>query len=350
VFADIRVQVPGQKHYFIEIKYGYSGSEILECLTRKYRTGYPEPGETTKVILVADNSCFDDREAFSQQLQAALGDSLELELWDEAFLRAEIAHLFGVELERITEDTVEELRVALENAKGRSAFGEEWSGDLVQSSLMWHLGFWRIKQLRDQGEDLSAVLQAGPYPEVAVLLADLSCFGSYVRDTRDSEVIHAALTSFYTKSRYEILNSGGLLYQIMGDQVTALYGVPDRSGDYLQAALDCAHSLANVGNSVSMEWQRQIDRTQTSAGVHIGMALGDIEVVRMRPFARVRFGLVGDCINIALCLRAAAKSGEAVVNNDYFRRLDANSRERFQEIAALNTKNVGKVRAFKTTF
>lgn len=349
-FADILVEVPEQPPYFIEIKYGYREDEVLECLVRKYGASDQFNDGPTTVILLVDQQCSTAPSVLGQRIQAALGDRINLVVWDEAALRDELARVLKIRVESLAEDGVEQLRNALEDAKGGFAFGDEWTGSLLQSNLMWHLGFWRIRQLRDHGEDLSTVLRAGTYRDVVVLVADLSCFGSYVRDTRDSEVIHAALTSFYTKCRYEILNSGGLLYQVAGDQVIALYGVPDHAEYYLQAALKCAMALSDVGDSVSSEWQQQIDRVQATGGVHIGIALGDIEVVRLRPFAKNRFGLVGDCINIALGLRVASHAGEAVVNNDFFRRLDPESRARFEETNALDAKNVGRVRAFKTRF
>ena len=349
-FADIRVQVPDQSDYFVEVKHGYDEDEIFESLTRKYSASNYGTDIVTRILLIIDSANVKNRQALEYRLQGALSGAIRLDVWDEAALQSELARVFKISLDRVAEDNIEEVRIALDNAKGCFAFGEEWSGTLLQSNLMWHLGFWRINQLRKLGSDLSVVIQAGRYTRVVVLIADLSCFSGYVRDTRDPDVIHAALTSFYTKSRYEILNSGGLLYQVEGDQVIALYGLRDEQEGYMQAALKCAMALTNVGYSVSNEWQQQIDRIQESSGVHIGMALGDFEVVRMRPYARLRFGLVGDGMNIALSLLNAAKAGEVVVNNDYFRKLNSEYRSQFQEIKALDAKNVGYVRAFKASF
>ena len=67
-----------------------------------------------------------------------------------------------------------------------------------------------------------------------------------------------------------------MLYQFLGDAVIGLFGLPSQSDDYVERSFDCARSLLMLGNSVSNEWQRQLDRIQPVSGSHIGMAMGDL--------------------------------------------------------------------------
>ena len=48
------------------------------------------------------------------------------------------------------------------------------------------------------------------------------------------------------------------------DAVIALFGVPERTENYLANAIECADALSEIGDSVSNEWQRQIDRVQAA--------------------------------------------------------------------------------------
>jgi len=132
-----------------------------------------------------------------------------------------------------------------------------------------------------------------------VILADLSYFSSFVRDTRDDEIMRGALTSFYSNSRYAIINSGGMMGQFVGDEVLALFGVPEPEDNVTLRALECARSLLQIGNSVSNRWQRQLDRVQPAGGVHLGIAMGDIHVVLYRPFSQTHIGVVGDAVNLS---------------------------------------------------
>ena len=91
-----------------------------------------------------------------------------------------------------------------------------------------------------------------------------------------------------------------MFYQFVGDEVIAMFGIPDKPSGFVKAALDTAMSLINIGNSVSHDWQQKIDREQSSSGVHIGMAIGDIQIVSLRPYSRMHFGAIADSITIEL--------------------------------------------------
>ena len=185
------------------------------------------------------------------------------------------------------------------------------------------------------------------YEQVAVVMADLSSFSSYVRDTRDDKVIRHALTSYYSKARLEVLNTGGMLYQFVGDEVVGLYGLPDRPAGYVEAALECAKALVDIGNSVSHQWQQQIDRMQKSGGVHIGMAIGEVQIVSLRSFGRAHLGAVSDAINTASRLLTQADSSEIVVSNTFFRALDWKSQVGFHELEPVEAYNIGRIKAWK---
>ncbi|ETW93704.1 MAG: hypothetical protein ETSY1_38080, partial [Candidatus Entotheonella factor] len=176
---------------------------------------------------------------------------------------------------------------------------------------------------------------------------DLCAYSSYVRDTRDDEVVRHVLTSFYSKVRYEILNTGGMLFESVGDQVNALFGMPEPTPSSCQDALACARALIDIGNSVSTTWQRHIDRVQHSQGVHIGMAIGDIQVVSLRPYGRAHLGAVSDALNMSARLQDQAGPSEIVISNSYYQSLPEPSKDGFEALEAIDAKNMGKINAWK---
>jgi class 3 adenylate cyclase len=185
---------------------------------------------------------------------------------------------------------------------------------------------------------------------VAILLADLSSFSAYVRDTRDDELIRNSLTSFYSKSRYQVLNNGGMLYQFVGDEVVALFGIPDRQPGFVQEALEAAKSLLNIGTSISNRWQRHIDRVQAFRGAHVGMAIGDLQIVSLRPFSRTRMGAIGDAINVAARLMAVAGPNEIVVSNALYNELDEEAQGAFEETEPVEARNIGRIKAWRSSW
>ena len=137
-------------------------------------------------------------------------------------------------------------------------------------------------------------------------MADFCSYSSYVRDTRDDAVSRRALTSFTSMTRHRIVNDRGMLYQFLGDSVVGLFGVPEAPPDYLEQAVECARGLVDIGASVATEWQRQIDQVQPAAGVHVSIALGDLQVLSLRPLSRTHMGVIGDSINLAARLNTVS--------------------------------------------
>lgn len=348
-FADIRVEASGVPPYFVEVKYGYPAERIAQSLARKYGAESTAGDGAAKVILVVDPRHYGDWADLEGRLRCSLGRGLHLEVWAPDHLATLLRDLFGVSLPSMSAEDLLDVREAIDRAKGAYAFTDEQRDDRLEAALLWHFAFWRLRELRERGLQKRSILPPGVYTDVVVLMADLCSFSSYVRDTLDERVVQNCLTSFYAKSRYQIINEGGMLYQFLGDAVIALFGLPDKPSGYVETALDCASSLVEIGNAVSAEWQRQIDRVQASGGVHIGMAIGDLQIMSLRPFSRAHMGAIGDCINMTARLDAAGGSGEVVVSNTLFQQLPLARQRAFEELEPLEARNVGRIRAWKLT-
>ena len=254
---------------------------------------------------------------------------------------------FHVEIATITRTDLLAVRQAIDDAKWRYAFGEDHNNHPLTGSLLWHFGFWKLSGLhKEQRRQPNEVLRPGLYRNVVVLMADLCAFSSYVRDSPDNELIRRCLTKFYSPARYTVLNTGGMMYQFVGDQVIGLYGVPDPASNALLSTIDCARGLIDIGNSVSNLWQSQLDRVQKSAGVHIGIAIGDLDLVELRPFSNDRIGFVGDALNVAARLMDAAGPSEIVVGNTFYQQSDPMVRKLFHEMPPVEGKNVGAIRCW----
>src|SRR2546427_2691642 len=141
-----------------------------------------------------------------------------------------------------------------------------------------------------------------------------------------------SISEIPAKTRYRVINDGGMLYQFLGDSVVGLFGVPEGASGYLAHAVECACGLVDIGASVATEWQRQIDQIQPAAGVHVSMTLGDLQVLSLRPLSRTHMGVIGDSINLAARLNATAGCDEIVVSNMLYQRLPDALRAEFGEL------------------
>jgi class 3 adenylate cyclase len=347
-FADIRIGPVSGPEYFIEVKFGYTEARLLETLRRKYSIDTPQIRAAGKLLVVTSNST----KEFETQIQRIINPCLQLEVWTEATLKSQIQERLGINIDSITEHELLDVRERIENAQGCFAFGGEnvaaYDNDPLRAELLWLLGPLKLKRLRETGRNSPReMLPPGRYQRVAVLMADLSSFSSFVRDTPDPEITRESLTAFCSKARYQIVNGGGMLYQFVGDAVLGFFGIPEAEPLAVANSLRVAKSILDIGASVSDNWQRQIDRIQPSNGAHIGITVGDIEILALRPFSRTRIGAFGDPINMSARLSSSVKGGQIAVSNSYYHKLPQSHQAEFEAMDELDARNVGRIKAWK---
>lgn len=335
IFADIRIDAPGVPPLFVEVKHGYPVERIGHHLARKYSS--PAAPSARLVVIGSDPS----------DGPLAVHPSYEVERWPLRHFLSQVEDAYGVQLHDPAPETMHEFRVMLDRAKGRQAFGESWTGSDLQSMLVWQFGHHQLRTLLRDGVAEEEILPPGLYRNVVAMMVDLCSFSAYVRDTRDDEVIRHCLSAFYAKSRYAILNAGGMLLQFVGDEVIGLFGLRGHDAGTHDAALSCAVDLLDLGDSISNEWQRNIDRVQASRGVHVGIATGDLQILGLQPFSRSRLGAVSEAINLGSRLLSAAGPGEIVVSNSFFKNLSEGIQQAFAPTEPIEAKNLGRINAWR---
>ena len=349
-FADIRVVPSISPAYVVEVKFGYSTEVLLRHLKRKYSQSSPALASVAKLILLIDSERIANWPQIEAEISGFLLPGLQLEVWNEGRVIQHLRDRLHIEISSITPTNLVEVRQIIDRAQGYYAFGgdspQSYHHEPLNAELLWHLGFSKIRQLRE-AKTLRPreILPPGLYRGVVVLLADLCSFSSYVRDTPDSSIVRESLTSFYSKSRYQIINGGGMLYQFVGDEVIGLFGVPERTSGYAQLAFETARSLVSIGKSVSHYWQRQIDRQQVPAECTWAWRWATCKSSSCAHSDRTHVGAVGDCINVAARLMSAAGSGEVTVSNSLHQLLNDATQARFQEVEPVEARNVGRIKA-----
>lgn len=351
-YADIRVAPPGSAPYFVEIKYGYQFEELPRVFARKYGQPTIELSGASKIVLVVDTDAEEGWRDVEDNLRDSLKNILPLQVWNWRKLATRINRCFETSIESLNEESLLEVRIAIDRGKGFHAFGGDsirsYVHDPLKAMLLWHFGFWRLRQLREStGLDVTRLLVPGTYRHVVVVMADLCSYSRYVRDTRDSELVRQLLTTFYAHTRYEVINHGGMLYRFVGDQVVAFFGIPDQREGYIVDALDTARALIHIGNSLSHDWQRRIDHVQETGGLSVSIAMGDVDIVRLRPFSRTHLDTVGEMINISARLNDIAESNEIVVSNTFYQNMPHEEQVKFDEIGSVEARNIGNIGAWR---
>lgn len=148
--------------------------------------------------------------------------------------------------------------------------------------------------------------------EVGVLFADIRGFTAWSSSQPASEAAQR-VTQFYDLAS-RVLMQDDALVEFVGDQVMALYlpGFPSLRERAADAMLAAAHRLAS---------EVQLDQGSDPLRIGVGMNFGVASIGNVRKGGQKDFTAVGDVVNTASRLQAAAGPGEIVVAETVFEKL-----------------------------
>ena len=347
VFADIKIEPADQPPYFVEIKWGHKQDEFIHRLVRKY--GHAASVGCRKIVVLTDLAGGPGWPEIGSALRQRLSPELELEIWGEKELLAQMADCFQLRVPSLNEADFQDIRDAIIRAQWRYAFGDKAEASLVLAhTLLWHFSPWKLRRIhRELAVEPEHIMQPGIYRNLVIVMADLSGFSSYVRDTRDEAVVRQAMTAYYSQARQAVLDAGGMMDQFVGDETIGIFGYPQPYPDQIADALRCARRLGDIGEIVCKHWQRRLDRVQHAEGVHVGIAGGHLNQLPLRAFSRLYFTFIGDSLNMTARLMNEARPGEIVISNSLYHSLSPEDRMRFEQDAHVEAKNVGLIRCWR---
>jgi hypothetical protein len=80
-------------------------------------------------------------------------------------------------VDSLSDEGLQDLRVAIDRAKGTHAFGAAYENSPLDAALLWHLDYWRLRPLFETAAgNKRMILAPGTYRAVGVVFADLSGF------------------------------------------------------------------------------------------------------------------------------------------------------------------------------
>lgn len=137
-----------------------------------------------------------------------------------------------------------------------------------------------------------------------VVFSDLRDFTPYVEETAPEEVI-ASMKAYFTAMQRVIRQHGGLVFQFVGDEIEAAFGVPipteSHADDALRAALAMRNALAELNDARSADGKPPF---RHGIGIHTGMVLAG----NTGSEDHLSYALIGDTVNLASRIQDLTKS------------------------------------------
>lgn len=181
------------------------------------------------------------------------------------------------------------------------------------------------KRLRDQqkalisrftASEVAQDLQEGGFSirgrrlEVTVLFVDIRGFTALAEQQTPEDTIEL-LNTYYTLMFEAITAQGGLVNQIIGDGLMALFGAPRPLPDAPLAAVRCALDMLDMIALLNAE---RAPSGHAPIGIGVGVATGDVVAGYTGTQHRAVYTCIGDTVNVAARLEAYTKvAGRAVL-------------------------------------
>ena len=177
------------------------------------------------------------------------------------------------------------------------------------------------KRLRDQQKELvrrfatSEVAQdlnesgfalGGKWVNGTVMFSDIRGFTSLVESQPPEETIDL-LNTYYTLMFDAISGHGGVVNQMVGDGLMAIFGAPLPLPDHCGAAVQAAREMIEMVDLFNRE---RVSLAKPEIRIGIGIASGDMVAGYTGTNERATYTCVGDTVNLAARLEAHTKEAQ----------------------------------------
>jgi class 3 adenylate cyclase len=158
---------------------------------------------------------------------------------------------------------------------------------------------------REVAEDLltSGFSLGGKFVEAAALFCDIRSFTSIAESQGPAETIEL-LNDYYTLMMDAIGSEGGVVNQMIGDGLMAIFGAPSPTPDFRLHAVRAARQMVELVELFDQE-QAALGKVQIKIGV--GIASGQVIAGYTGTQQRATYTCVGDTVNLAARLEAHTK-------------------------------------------
>ena len=175
------------------------------------------------------------------------------------------------------------------------------------------------KRLRDQMRELvrkfatsevadellaSGFELGGKYVEATAMFSDIRAFTTLVEASSPTEIIEL-LNTYFTLMFEAISSHGGIVNQMLGDGLMAIFGAPVPSANHREQAVRAALEMIELVELFNLE---QTARGAPTIRIGIGIASGTVIAGFTGTAQRATYTCVGDTVNLAARLEAATKT------------------------------------------
>ncbi len=149
---------------------------------------------------------------------------------------------------------------------------------------------------------------------VTVLFADIRSFTA-MAERMEAEDVVSMLNEYFSVMVDIIFKNSGLLDKFVGDQLIAVFGLVDISGNHPENAIRTALEMEAALQKIRKDRKK---RGQAIFEVGIGINTGAAIIGNIGSENRMDYTVIGDCVNVAARLEQMAKGGEIIIGEQAY--------------------------------
>ena len=191
----------------------------------------------------------------------------------------------------------------------KASFNEMLDGLIHREFIKDTFGKFMSIEISRQIIEEGKINLGGEEVEATVLFSDIRNFTSMSENMTPAEVV-AFLNNFFSYTVAPILEQNGVVNKYIGDCIMALFGVPAKSDDHADRALEAALGMREALASYNIT-RRANDLPPVKIG--IGMHTGKLVAGNIGAPERIEYTVIGDTVNVASRIESQTKNLDAVI-------------------------------------
>ena len=149
---------------------------------------------------------------------------------------------------------------------------------------------------------------------VTILMSDIRGFTG-LSETMDPEIMVQLLNRYLERMSKIILQYDGIIDEILGDSILAVFGVPEKHETDPARAVACAIAMQNALDDLNNEFIRE---RHPPLEMGIGINTGSVVVGNIGSEVRMKYAVVGSAVNTAARIESNTVGGQILLGESTY--------------------------------
>ena len=183
--------------------------------------------------------------------------------------------------------------------------------NMIKSTFKKYVSENIVDELLDSGNEIAL---GGSKNEVCIMFCDIRGFTSMSEKMIPEDVVFL-LNNYFQEMIDVVFKNNGTLDKIIGDELMVLYGVPLKSDNDCQKAIDTAIEMFSQLKKFNL---KNLSNNFPEIKIGIGINYGEVISGNIGSTRQMNYTVIGDNVNLASRLCSHAKANQIVISKSTF--------------------------------